>query len=125
MSGDTAHDGLDTRKVAGEAKRRARRKRTSETTRLRKINAKAREREAAWRVGDQANAVARLTTELAKEYEGLRADHAGAPGSPYLGTTTNVRRWESKHGTTNDNAPGGQTEREVTTPAGHGRRNGP
>ena len=108
MNGDIAHDGLDTRKVAGEAKRRTRRKRTSGPTRLRRINAKAREREAAWRVGDQAQAVERLTTELAEEYDGLRADRAGAPGSPYLGTTTNVRRWESKHGLTNDTSPVGE-----------------
>ena len=72
MNGRSDHDGLDTRKVAGEAKRRARRKRTTGPTRLRQINAKAREREAAWLEGDQANLVARLTTDLTEAYDGLR-----------------------------------------------------
>ena len=78
MNGATDHDGLDTRKVAGEAKRRAHRKRTAGATRLRKIHAKSRERQDAWREGGQPNRVAGLSRNLDDEYTQLRADRVGA-----------------------------------------------
>jgi hypothetical protein len=56
-------DGLDTRKVAGETKRRNR-KRTKSASVLRRINAAARDRQKAWAEGEQPNVTERLSTEL-------------------------------------------------------------
>jgi len=78
LNGTTDHDGLDTRKVAGEAKSRAHRKRTAGATRLRRIQAQSRERQNVWREGGQPTRVARLSSDLDEQYGLLRAERVGA-----------------------------------------------
>lgn len=70
---------LDTREVAGKGKRN-RRKRTTHATTVRQINAKARERQAAWREGGKPNVTYALTRKLNGPEErlapeGLFAEH--------------------------------------------------
>lgn len=88
--GDT---GLDTRKVAGETKaeRKPRnRKRTRNASTLRRINATARERQAAWLATGQPTTTYQLTRELDGLYGEHRDDQAGTLTDPYRGRTSKV-----------------------------------
>lgn len=86
-------------KVAGEAKRRRNRKRTKSATTLRRIQAKARERQELWLEGGHPNKVTSLTVDLnGREHllrpEGLFAEarqEARGAGEPYRGATWQAR----------------------------------
>lgn len=84
--------------VAGEAKKRRGRKRTVGATRVRQINAKARERQEAWAEGGKPNLTARLTGDLGVLFRDLRKDRQEAyatgeatEGSPFKGHTRSER----------------------------------
>ncbi len=86
-SGSHGDAGLDTRKVAGETHERRtprKRKRTRNQRTLRRIHAKARDRQIAWTEGQPATAEA-LTAELENEYAELRIKRAGDIGAPFHG----------------------------------------
>lgn len=86
-------------KVAGEAKRRRNRPRTKSATTLRRIQAKARERQAAYAEGGHPNETARLGADLnGREHvmrpEGLFAEgryESRGAGESYRGTTWHLR----------------------------------
>lgn len=95
MTRATHIDGLDTRKVAGEAKGQTRsrnRKRTTGATTIRRINARARERQAAWAETGQPNLTEHLTRELDGLYDAYRDERAGTLTDPYRGNTARVAR---------------------------------
>ena len=94
-SGSGGDAGLDTCKVAGETHERRtprKRKRTRKQRTLRRIHAKARDRQIAWTEGQPATAEA-LTIELNGRddepngglYGELRDERRGNPGQPYQG----------------------------------------
>jgi hypothetical protein len=83
-------EGLDTREVAGEIKgqrSRRNRKRTTGATTIRQINARARERQAAWAETGKPNVTEHLTRELDGLYGEYRDEQAGTLTDPYYGRT--------------------------------------
>lgn len=83
---------LDTREVAGKGERgRRRRKRTTEATTVRRIQAKARERQDAWLETGQPNKTFQLTRELTVLYGAHREEQAGTLTTPYCGRTSAVK----------------------------------
>jgi hypothetical protein len=77
-----ANSALDTREVAGKGKRN-RRKRTTAAGTVRRINARARERQAAWLETGQPNLTYRLTRELDGLYGEHRDEQAGTLTDPF------------------------------------------
>ena len=102
VSGQHGDNTLDTRDaVAGKGKRKGR-KRTREATTVRRIHAKARERQAAWLDGGPREPMwldgqpyRRETYELTRELDALygehRDDQAGSLTDPYRGRTWRPR----------------------------------
>jgi hypothetical protein len=86
---------LDTREVAGKG-RRKRRKRTTVAGTVRRIDAKARERQAAWLETGQPNVTERLTRELHDEYDDLRELRKSARAGRHLRTSAAVAQWASE-----------------------------
>jgi hypothetical protein len=86
--GDQALDTRDA--VAGKGKR-GRRKRTAVAGTVRRINAKARERQAAWLETGQPNRTHKLTRELGELYGAHRDEQAGTLTDSYSGTVWRPR----------------------------------
>ena len=83
----TPDNALDTRNAVAAKGKRKRRKRTAQACALRRINAKARDRQIAWAERNPTT-VEELTGELEREYRALRskrAKRADDVGAPFLG----------------------------------------
>lgn len=89
-------DGSATPRVAGGAKGQPRRRgrngsRTKSQDTLRRIQARARERQAAWAETGQPNTTERLTSELDGLYGDYRDENAGTLTDPFYGRTMGMR----------------------------------
>ena len=89
-AGHTAPAASTPEQVAGEAKRKRRnRKRTFHATTVRRIQAKARERQNVWTAGgDQPNRTTTLTRELDELFDERRDEQKGTLRDPFMGRTS-------------------------------------
>jgi hypothetical protein len=91
--GDQALDTRDA--VAGKGKRK-RRKRTTQAATLRRINAKACDRQVAWAATGKPNETERLTRELDEDFDALRELRKGAKAGRHLHTSAASAAWASE-----------------------------